>query len=337
MGQAAEHESRAGIQVVYACDDNYAMLAGVSIASLLGHCRSDTELTVHVLCSGVLEENMARLRAVGDGCQQRLVLLDASDAIRELSKQYIDAQRWSLAAYARLLTPELLPDLGKILYLDCDTLVTDDITELWNTPLGTASCAAVSEPFSALHKRNVGLAKDEPYYNSGVMLIDLAKWRAEDIIPRFAECIRRHNGLVPYVDQGCVNEVCQGDIVTLPVRYNVYTLLYDFTYEEAWAYRREPGVYAKEEIETAKKHPVVVHFTNSFLSRRPWVERSEHPYTKEWERIQAKTPWVDTPKRPYHPDMARRSLNVFYRHAPRKLGLFAAMLVNSYMRPLMKR
>ncbi len=337
MGQAAENESRAGIQVVYACDDNYAMLAGISIASLLERCRRDTELTVYVLCCEVSEENMARLRAVGDRCRQRLVLLDASDVIRELSKQYIDVQRWSLAAYARLLTPELLPDLGKILYLDCDTLVTDDITELWDTPLAKASCAAVSEPVSALHKRNVGLAKDEPYYNSGVMLIDLDKWRDEDIIPRFAECIRRHNGLVPYVDQGCVNEVCRGEIITLPVRYNVHTLLYDFTDEETAVYRRDAGVYAKEEIETAKKHPVVVHFTSSFLSRRPWIEGSGHPYTKEWECVQAKTPWADTPKRPYHPDMARRSLNMFYRHAPRKLGLFAAMLVNSYIRPLMKR
>lgn len=335
MGHAAEHKDRGVIRVVYACDDNYAMLAGVSIASLLEYCGED--VTVYVLCCDVSEENMGRLRTVAGVYQKQLVLIDAGDAIRELSKQYIDAQRWSLAAYARLLTPELLLDAGKILYLDCDTLVTDDVTELWDIPLGKANCAAVSEPVSALHKRNVGLAKDEPYYNSGVMLIDLDKWRAENIVPRFAECIRRHNGLVPYVDQGCVNEVCRGDIVTLPARYNVHTLLYDFTYEEASAYRREPGVYAREEIEAAKKYPVVVHFTSSFLSRRPWIEGSEHPYTKEWERVQANTPWAGMPKRAYRPDIARRFLDVFYRHTPRKLGLFTAALVNSYIRPLMKR
>lgn len=336
MERAAGHKDD-GIKAVYACDDNYAMLAGVSIASLLEQCGADTDLTVYVLCCKVSEENIERLRAVSDSYPQEVILIDASEAIQELSKQYIDAQRWSLAAFARLLTPELLPSIEKILYLDCDTLVTDDVTELWETPLGQASCAAVLEPISPFHKKNVGLPKTGPYYNSGVMLIDLNKWRKENVIFRFAECIKRHNGLVPFVDQGCINEVCRGDIVTLPVRYNVHTLLYDFTYEEASAYRRESGVYDKEEIEAAKKHPVVVHFTSSFLSRRPWIEGSEHPYTKEWERIQAGTPWADMSKRPYHPDIARRLLNVFYRHTPRKLGLFAAALVNSYIRPLMKR
>ena len=337
MGRAAGNRGSTGIRVVYACDDNYAMLAGVSIASLLEHCGGDTELTVCVLCCEVSEENMARLRAVADGYRQRIVLVDADEAIRKLCEQYIDVQRWSLAAYARLLTPELLPDLERVLYLDCDTLVVDDVAQLWNTSLGTASCAAVSEQTSGLHKKNVRLAKAEPYYNSGVMLIDLDRWRAEDIIPRFAGCIRRHKGLVPYVDQGCVNEVCRGDILTLPVRYNVHTLLYDFTYEEAAVYRRESGPYSKEEVRQAKEPPVVVHFTRSFLSRRPGIEGSEHPYTKEWERVQAKTPWAGMPKRAYHPDMARRLLNTFYRHTPRKLGLFAAALVNSYIRPLMKR
>ena len=109
------------------------------------------------------------------------------------------------------------------------------------------------------------------------------------------------------------------------------------TDEEAEAFRRDDGVYTKEEIEAAKTHPVVVHFTSSFLSRRPWFEGSEHPYTKEWERVQAQTPWADMPKLPYRPDMERRLLNMFYRHVPRKLGLFAAALVNSYIRPLMKR
>ena len=326
-----------GIHAVYACDDNYAMLAGVSIASLLEHCGSDDGMTVDVLCCEVSEENIARLQSVGDEYPQKINLIDAGEAIKDLSRQYIDAQRWSLAAYARLLTPKLLPDVGKILYLDCDTLVLEGLSELWEMPLGTASCAAVSEPFSALHKKNVGLAKMEPYYNSGVMLIDLDKWRTEDIIIRFSECIRRHNGLVPYVDQGCINEVCRGNIVTIPVRYNVYTLLYDFTYEEAVAYRREPELYSKEEIQRAKEHPAVVHFTSSFLSRRPWIEGSMHPFTKEWERIQSTTLWADIPKSAYHPDMVRRVLNVFYQYAPRKLGLFAATLVNSYMRPLMKR
>lgn len=337
MEKAAGDKHSDVMQVVYACDDNFAMLAGVSITSLLEHCRADTDLTVYVLCCEVSEENKERLRAVASEYQRRVILTDVGDAIRRLSEQHLDTQHWSLATYVRLLTPELLPNVRRILYLDCDTLIEDDVTELWNTPLGVASCAAVMEPMGPLQKRNVNMAKSEPYYNAGVMLIDLDKWRAENTLARFGECIQRHNGRVPYVDQGCINEVCQGNIATLPARYDVYTLWYGFTYEEAAVFRQGHVSYTKEEIQQAKEQPAIVHFTNFFLSRRPWIEGSEHPYTKEWERIQAGTPWADMPKRPYHPDIARRLLNVFYRHTPRKLGLFAAALVNSYIRPLMKR
>lgn len=330
-------ESLQNIHVVYACDDNYAMIAGVSMASLLEHWRGDAMVVFHILCCDVSEINKSRFRRIAEGYRCKIEFIDAGYALRQLSMGSIDVQRWSLAAYARLLTPDLLPDLDKILYLDCDTLVTDNVETLWQTEMGTSVCAAVSEPFSVLRKKDVRLARDDLYFNSGVMLIDLAKWRTQDLIHQFVKCIERHKGRVPYVDQGCINEVCRGNIKLLPLKNNVYTLFYDFTYEEAAAYRRERGVYTKEEVEQARKNPVVVHFTSSFLSTRPWFEGSLHPYAKEWERVLSETPWAGAEKWPYHPDAARRMLCSFYRHSPRGVGLLAAALVNSYIRPMLQR
>lgn len=338
MESMATDKMGKGIQVVYACDNNFAMLAGISIASLLENSREDMPLSVYVLCCDVSEENGARIRAVAEKFDRKLELIDATIPIQNLTSQYnIDVRQWSLAAYARLLATDLLPDVDRILYFDCDTLIMDDVEQLWNTELKEASCAAAVEQISFLQKKIVGLTKEESYFNSGVMLIELNKWREKGYASKFAESLRRHNGRLPYADQGCINEVCHGDIATLPAKYNVHTLLYNFSYEDAAIYRGDAGAYSKEEIEEAKKNPSIIHFTSSFLSRRPWVEGGEHPYAGEWERVRAGTPWADAPKRPFHSDVARRLLGTFYRHTPRKVGVRVAALINSYIRPLMNR
>lgn len=325
------------LRAVYACDDTYAMQAGVSMISLLKNNEVIKEITLYVLCCRVSEENVKKLSAVAEHFHRKIVMIDVEKALKAHGMMFVDAQQWSIAAYARLLTPKLLPDVNRILYLDCDTLVLSSLEGLWATDIGETSCAMVSEPFSALHKKNVGMTREERYYNSGVMLIDLAKWREANIIEKFSKFIHERSGRVPYVDQGCINGVCKNDIYELPARYNVYTLLYDFSYEEIQIYRADRMPYGLEEIEDAKLSPVILHFTSSFVTSRPWIEDSTHPCIRLWEEYLAISPWAGTPKGKNRPDIKRRMLKSIYQYLPSRAGLRVATLVNSYVRPMMKR
>lgn len=324
-----------GYDVVYASDNRYAMLAGVSMESLYAANKDLKGLNVYILADGLTVGNRSQLTEIAAKYNRELNFVDFDG--KSLSEEYnINVQFWSVTAYSRLFTPRLLPGVHKILYLDCDTLVLESLVELFEAELGDCSCAAVSEPISALHKKNVGLATDDSYFNSGVMLIDLDRWRQTRAVERALDCIHRHKGCVPYVDQGVINEVFRGGIMTLPTRYNVSTFFFDFSYEEARRYRAGDIVYSENEVEAAKKEPAIVHYNSSFLTPRPWVENSTHPYAPQWESFCEKTPWCGAKKWPDKPGASKLALRWIFEHTPRPVGIQIARAVNSTIRPLMK-
>lgn len=124
------------IQVAMATDRNYLDYALVAAASLLAQ-HPGGGITLHLLHEELDESDFARFEELRRIDGFRLVP-------RKIERGFFQGWpelRWSTSAYYRLILPSLLPDLEKILYLDCDLLVLDDIAELWDTELGGRSCA----------------------------------------------------------------------------------------------------------------------------------------------------------------------------------------------------
>lgn len=325
------------MNVVFASDDRYAMVAGTSMESLYHHHGSEVNIAVYILANHISNINKEQLNAIAKRHGRQVHFIDVDESqFQELGMQ-LDTQRWSLAAFARLLIPDLLPDLDRVLYLDCDTMIQDTLRPLWETELGDYSCAAVAEPMSVGHKRNIHQKKEDAYFNSGVMLIDLEKWRDMNATVHFFTCIANHKGHVPYVDQGVLNEVLNGMIKVLPADCNVSTQYYDFSYAEVERYRDDRIIYSKEEIEAAKAHPRVVHFTSSFLTARPWIKGSTHPYKDAWGAYRDYTPWKSEELWPNKDGISKRALKRVFSIAPRPIAIWLAKLINSTMRPLIDR
>ena len=137
-----------------------------------------------------------------------------------LQDVYIDP-RYTEAASLRLLLPELLPELDRILYLDCDIIVRQDLAKLWEeTDLGDNYLAGVYEAaIEGQAERFRALGCDPAkYFNSGFLLMNLAQMRAEKVSERLLEACR-----VPYLefpDQDALNQVCQGRVLPLSPLYN---------------------------------------------------------------------------------------------------------------------
>lgn len=117
--------------------------------------------------------------------------------------------RWTYMTLMRLALPEILPDEKRVLWLDVDTIVTADISELFDIDLGGCYFGAVEEP---------GRSKRPfVYYNAGVMPIDLEALRDG----KYKQLIRLANGFkMDFPDQDCVNLTCQQQIKTLSPIYN---------------------------------------------------------------------------------------------------------------------
>ncbi len=127
-------------------------------------------------------------------------------------------------AYGRLVAAEIIPE-DRLVYLDADLIIGADVHELYTTDLGEHAIGAVSWfPQSLSQDRaflaSLGLPPTEAYFNSGVLLIDAARWRAEGLTEELMAFGREYGKLLPTADQTILNHRFVGDFLQLPRRFN---------------------------------------------------------------------------------------------------------------------
>lgn len=94
-------------------------------------------------------------------------------------------------------------------------------------------------------------------------------------------------------------------------RFNSVTIFYDFSYKEILEYRNPPKFYSEKEIREAVEKPTIIHFTTSFLSRRPWIEGCNHKYVDEWIKYKNMSSWCDNKLWKYKREKGLRGLYLF--------------------------
>lgn len=279
------------MHIVYSSDDNYAQHMGASIYSLLSH-NADAAITVYVIDNGISADSKEKLLQIVD--QFPLSQLQWIDFSMWSEKLTLNMQ-WpiSLSSYGRLFIGSMLPEsVSRCLYLDCDMIICDSINELWNWDMHGCTIAAVQDTVSRETKENVGAQFSEKYFNAGLLLIDLDKWRRSNIEQACLDFIAQHHGSVTHHDQGVLNGIFHRDASILPLKFNVMTIHYMMDRTRILNYfHEESPFYDEDEIAQAKAHPTVLHYTPSFTSR-PWVRNCCHPLKKlYWDAVE-KTPWV---------------------------------------------
>jgi lipopolysaccharide biosynthesis glycosyltransferase len=185
----------------------------------------------------------------------------------------------TLSAYMRLFLTEFLdPSVEKVLYLDCDLIVSGDIGELWRTDLAGAFLAAVPEPYMVTS--HWGFGPEDTYFNSGVLLIDVARWRAADVLPAFLQFAQEHASELNCHDQDVLNHVFRDKVRILDYRWNFQSRFADFPPEVF-----EMSASAFREV---RRLPSIVHFTTQY---KPWFYRYEPHYKTLYNQALALTPW----------------------------------------------
>ena len=180
------------IHVCYAIYDKkgtFSKYTGTSMTSLLEN--TDSPVTMHLLHDSTLtEDNREKFEALAAKYGQKIFFYDMETLCGEVLSGILEilpdaiVTRFSQAALYRLLAGIVLPQsVHKLIYLDADTIVHMDIARLWNEEVGENGLAAIDE-ISATQGNpapqplvEAGEISRDRYFNSGVMLIDLDKWR----------------------------------------------------------------------------------------------------------------------------------------------------------------
>ncbi|BCP51924.1 glycosyl transferase [Kaistia sp. 32K] len=132
---------------------------------------------------------------------------------------------WSPAMYARLFIPDLLAEHDKAIYIDGDAVVNSDISELWQLDLGEDLVAgALDGLMTPAFLADIGLRADQ-YINSGVLVMNLALWRAERIAEQAIALLLDRPGL-EFPDQTAINLVARDRVRYIDRKFNFFAREY---------------------------------------------------------------------------------------------------------------
>lgn len=325
--------------IVYASDNRFAEILGVSLISLYENSKDMEDIVVYILDSGITQDNKEKIEAIARSFRRSEIhWIPAQDISKVLSME-VKVDRGSLSQYARLFVSSDLPaTLDRVLYLDCDIVIVKSIRELWNLDLQGKTIGALLDAFSIAYRRNIDLQPNDVMFNSGVMLIDLNRWKKQRVEERLLRFIESKNGRIQQGDQGALNAVLSYDTYCFEPRFNSVTIYYDFNYDEMMIYRKPAeGFYDRKEIERAVEDPSIVHFTTSFLSKRPWVKCCQHRYVNVWLKYKEISPWKDCELWDDRTGKIKRIVVGILKKMPRGLMIRSCGVAQAYGRPWKNR
>lgn len=320
-------EEKQKLCIAYAADDNYTKYLGISMLSLFRSNKDFMEIEVFVLDCGIENQNKERLESIAEEYKRMIHFMSMETAVSSL-ELHMGARKISIAAYARLFLASIIPNsYQKILYLDCDTIVLECISDFWNVDMEGYMIAGVRDTVDRFFRKKIGLEPDEHYVNSGVILINLVSWRENHLEKQFMDFIRKFDGNVPHHDQGTINGVCMKKKQIVSPRFNVTSNIYSFSAKTIRCMYNMDSFYSQAELDEAKKNPAIIHFTKG-LGGRPWEEKCTHPMKAEYLKAAQASPWKEDKLIPDSRKLSVKVFAVFYNHVPLFLSVTVYWLLS---------
>lgn len=282
------------MNVVYASNDNFARHLATSLCSLLDHNQLMKELNIYVMSVNMSNLCKDQLRKIAEQFDRPMEIIELGNLEARFTYR-VNTGGFDVSTLSRLFVSEVLPEsVERILYLDCDTVILRSLQKLWDLDLRGKILAAVMEPtiYESV-KEEIGLGEQDPYFNAGVLLIDLKKWREQDIQTRILDFYQAHDGFLFACDQDTINGALKGEIRPMSPSYNFFTNYRYFKYEELVRQSSSYQMVPKEIFQRAKHHPAIVHYMGD---ERPWIAGNMNHYRKAYEFYLDQTPWRGAPK-----------------------------------------
>ena len=210
--------------VAYCANAAMAGPARVSAYTMLMHLRGSEAVNVYVLQEGwTLQDKLKLESALQRSGRNYTLSIHSLDLTPFAGLPSLHGDRTN---YARLLLPEKIK-AERVLYVDADTLPLLDLKEVYESDLEGCTMGAVAWN-TTVGKANdrkalfmEGLVTDLPYFNSGVLVIDVHKFNTDEVYNRcMSAALRLGDDLINH-EQTMLNVVLRGQIKALPWRYNV--------------------------------------------------------------------------------------------------------------------
>lgn len=258
--------------VVYACNDKYIRQTIVSIVSLLEH--NPYQFNIWVVSDNITKSNKNLILEKIRDYQVNLTFLELEKILDGIV--LINGQRHPRTIYAKLFLEDVL-NVDKVLYLDSDTIINCDLSELWTRDMTVELISGVKMPYSNCKKESLRISSSKPYLCDGIVMINLELWRKYEIGNKCKTYIIEQFGNPPMMSEGVLNYVCQEKIGVLPPKFNLMPFMIIYSLKEIRKLFEINDYYNEYELAEARNQPAIIHFIKE-LYNRPWFEPCDHPY-----------------------------------------------------------
>ena len=268
------------IPIVFAANDKYAPYLGVAIHSLVKRAYSNYDYKLYVLTDGLNESHKKRIISLLKD-NFSIEFLDVSKDIEQWDIPTVN--HLSKETTYRLLIDKLFSEYKKILYLDCDIIILNDISILYNIDIGDCIIGA-SRAF--LVKGTANYIEQqlkfplEDYFNAGVLIINVEKFSSHHIGEKALNMLAGHSKKYMTQDQDVLNILCHNNVYYIDGRWNV-----------EWEFLTCEGkdlIITKGRNKQDKyfEDPYIVHYTSPI---KPWahpeIQKSEYFWREAKETV----------------------------------------------------
>jgi lipopolysaccharide biosynthesis glycosyltransferase len=230
-------------------DKNYLNPFYSLMASLIEN-HSSGQFEIHAITRGISVDEKNEISSVIGKSGNRISFYEVDPS---LVHQFKLSSEWTSVVYYRLFFTMLISrPIQRLIYLDCDTVVIESLWPLYNINLDNHPVGAVYDNYVKTQP-SLGIVNEGEYFNSGVLVIDVEKWKAQEISEKAIRYLLEYNENILFVDQCALNAVLQHNWKKLDKRFN---LMYSFL----------PEGLGRKALAEFLKDGVVVHFT----LQRPW-------------------------------------------------------------------
>jgi lipopolysaccharide biosynthesis glycosyltransferase len=260
------------LHILFAANDNYSMPTYVTMYSILAHIDPACKVHFHIIDIGFREESKQKII-----CNLSKFKKDIEFSFHtpepERFEMLPQVQHFGLDVYFRLNLDTLLPkNIERILYLDSDIIVQQDISHLLDYDMKDNVIGAVRDYCLTdigdglpIPCEQLGIPFDTPYLNAGVLLIDVKKWREQNITQKIIDTLLKFRKYIHHADQDGLNLILYKSRCILDSIYNVHTYFFNINNWRMTDFRK---IIISETV-FLEKNAILSHF----IGPKPWSQK----------------------------------------------------------------
>ncbi|MDE6252653.1 MAG: glycosyltransferase family 8 protein [Lachnospiraceae bacterium] len=320
------------INILYQCDDNYAPYTGVSLTSLLRRNKKCDRIDIYILDDGIKKENKLKLIKTAENFGRGITFIDTKKIVQYIKSCNMPPYRGGYTTYLKLFVGNYFKDEGidieRLVYIDSDTIILGDISELASIDMGDNVLAMVCDSLTFKFKNKyIGLKEEAPYFNAGFVLFNMKQWQNLNISDKIREHLVNKRAIYANHEQDILNAVLNKKIMKISPKYNFQPIHDIYTPKQYFRIYKQKNYYSVKELEEAKSDIRIYH-TYRFIGVFPWDKNDVHPANALFDREVPYTEWKDFKKKKKDLPLYMKIERLMFKYLPRMVFLKIFQSVN---------